>query len=265
MAAAVYCLLRARRSEDLHDHVLAGWWIGLGTLCKESMLAFVPLAILWLYFSAARGSGYANRARIGVLVMTITIVVAPWLIRNTLIYGRPVFTTGEGFGPGFRLWVGYNELTLSHYPWDTIDKSTASAYEALSTDERAELSRLGEVERDRWFLWRALEFIQKSPVTALKYAVVKVVAGFSPVISPTVGNWLRAVLYTASYLPLFVLATIGGVLARNRWHTMSIFYLLFPSFIGMSVIAHAHTSHRSYLDVYLMVLASYALVWLLQK
>jgi hypothetical protein len=32
---------------------------------------------------------------------------------DILIYGKPVFTTGEGFGPGFRLWVGFNELTLS--------------------------------------------------------------------------------------------------------------------------------------------------------
>jgi hypothetical protein len=234
-------------------------------LCKESMLAFVPLAILWLYFSSARGGGYGSRARIGVLVMTITIVVAPWLIRNMLIYGKPVFTTGEGFGPGFRLWVGYNELTLSHYPWDTIDKSTASAYEALSTAEQAELSRLGEVERDRWFLWRALEFIQKNPATAPKYAAVKVFVGFSPVISPTVGSWLRAVLYTISYLPLLVLAIMGGVLARNRWQTISLFYLPVLAFIGVTIVAHAHTSHRSYLDVYVMILASHALVWLLQN
>jgi hypothetical protein len=221
--------------------------------------------MLWLYFASSADQGHGSRARIGALLMAVAIVVVPWLIRNALIYGKPVFTTGEGFGPGFRLWVGYNEFTLTHYPWDSIDKSTAAAYEALSSAERAELSRLGELESDQWFLQRALAFIEQHPATALKYAVIKVLAGFSPIISPTVGNWLRAVLYTISYLPLLVLAIVGGILTWKRWRTLSIFYLLFLSFIGVSVVAHAHTSHRSYLDVYLMILAAHALVWLLSK
>jgi 4-amino-4-deoxy-L-arabinose transferase-like glycosyltransferase len=264
-AAAVYCLVRARGSGSLRDHLLAGWWIGLGLLCKESMLPLVPLAMLWLYFASSAGKGHGSRARIGALLMVVTIVVVPWLIRNALIYGKPVFTTGEGFGPGFHLWAGYNEFTLTHYPWDSIDKSVAAAYEALSSAERAELSRLGELDSDHWFFQRALAFIKQNPATALKYAVIKVIAGFSPIISPTVGNWLRAVLYTISYLPILVLAIVGGILTWKRWRTLSIFYLLFLSFIGVTVVAHAHTSHRSYLDVYLMILASHALVWLLPK
>jgi hypothetical protein len=56
-------------------------------------------------------------------------------------------------------------LTLVHYPY-TIDKSSALAHEAISPAERAELERLDEGGRERWFMRRAVAFIAKRPAAA---------------------------------------------------------------------------------------------------
>lgn len=234
--------------------------MGLDVLCREAIVPFVPLALAWLCWYERVPWRSAVRNKVGVTLLTTTLVVAPWLIRNAFVYGSPVLSGGEGFGVGYRLWVGYNDFTLVHYPWDTIDKSTALAYEALSPSERAELDRLDDGGRERWFMRRALGFIASHPTLVLEYAVVKVVAAFGPVLSPATGGSWRAAIYTASYLPILVLAFAGAVLARDRWRSLCVVYLMVASFLIVAISAHAHTSHRSYLDVYLVILASYALL-----
>jgi hypothetical protein len=169
-------------------------------------------------------------------------------------------SAGQGYGFGYRLWVGFNDFTLAHYPRESIDESTALAHEMLSPSERAEVDRLDGRDRDQWFLRRALGFIASHPRRAIEYATVKVITGFSPVLSPGSGSWWRRLFYTVSYTPILALGITGVILSRAHWRELSLIGLLVASFIVVTVTAHAHTSHRSYLDVYLAILASYTLV-----
>jgi len=56
------------------------------------------------------------------------------------------------------------------------------------------------------------------------------------------------------------LAPVGSILARDRWRTVCLVCLLVASFVVVAINTHAHNSHRSYLDVYLAMLASYPVV-----
>jgi 4-amino-4-deoxy-L-arabinose transferase-like glycosyltransferase len=257
---AVYALLTAGRSGSLGSHVLAGCWLGLDVLCREVIVPFVPLAVGWLVCYPKAVSRRGAVARAAVTLVATLLVVAPWLVRNATIYGRPVLSTGVGFGLGYRMWVGFNESTLAYYPWDSIDRSTALALERLSPADHAELDRLDELSADGWFMRRALSFIEAHPAQAGKYALMKVVAAFGPVLSPATGPWWRVGFHAVSYAPLVLLAVVGGVLARGRSRELSLVYLLAASFLPAAILAHAHTSHRSYLDVYVAILASYAVV-----
>lgn len=150
--------------------------------------------------------------------------------------------------------------SLGDYAEESIDRSTEAAYEALTASERAALGSLAVRERDGWFMQRALGFMASHPRTAIEYATVKVITGFSPALSPGTGSWWRRLFYTASYTPILALAITGAILPRAKWRQRSVAGLLVASFVAVTVTTHAHTSHRSYLDIYLAILASYALV-----
>ena len=65
--------------------------------------------------------------------------------------------------------------------------------------------------------------------------------------------------YLASYGPVSLLGALGMALTWRRWREHSLIYLLFLSFAGVTAVFWAHTSHRSYLDVYSVVFTSYVL------
>jgi len=52
-------------------------------------------------------------------------------------------------------------------------------------------------------------------------------------------------------------------LTRGRWREFGYIYLLFASFAMGTAVFWAHTSHRVYLDPYLMIFAAYAMryIW----
>jgi len=88
-------------------------------------------------------------------------------------------------------------------------------------------------------------------------AVRKVAAGFSWVFNPR-REPLVQVTYALSYVPISVFGVLGMVLTRRDWRMHSLIYLQFLAFIAVSAIFWAHTSHRAYLDVYLIVFAVFA-------
>jgi hypothetical protein len=55
---------------------------------------------------------------------------------------------------GFQFWMAHNAQTFSHFPAESIDLSTAAAYEALSREEKETLEALStdELAKSEWFL-----------------------------------------------------------------------------------------------------------------
>ena len=82
----------------------------------------------------------------------------------------------------------------------------------------------------------------------------KLIAGFSWKLNPPrepVAQWS----YAAFYAPASILGLAGMFLARRRRETLLI-AMAFVSFIGVTAVFWAHTSHRSYLDVYLFIFSA---------
>jgi hypothetical protein len=121
---------------------------GLATLTRELSLYLVPIAALWLLRprpgdAAARGRPGGLRppagglARAALLVLVAALTVAPWTIRNAIVFRAfiPVSTMG-----GLNLWQG--NTTLTHL----------QIYEVLAT-------KGGAVEQDRYCRQMARETI----------------------------------------------------------------------------------------------------------
>ena len=251
-AVTVFFLLKTSKYRHLSDSFLAGVFLSFAVLTRTTLLLTLPFAVLWLMFVLKN-----NRTKM-VLVMLLgfVIVSSPWLIRNVVIYGKPVFDIRSGVA----LWVGHNPYTLTGYPYEHIDKMTAKAWAAIPDVEKKEYSSLSEIKRDSWFKQKAIQFIRENPSNVLKGAILKVYAVMGWKLSPNTGSWVKNLSYTIAYLPLLLLGVVGAFLARDKWKELSIIYSLFFTFISISAVFLGHTNHRIYLDVYLMILAAYTIV-----
>lgn len=251
-AITIFFLLKSSKSMLLSNSFFAGVFLSLAVLTRTTLLIILPFAVLWFMIVLKNSRTKVILA----MLLGFVIVSSPWLIRNTIIYGKPLFVNGSGVA----LWNGHNPYTLTGYPYEHIDRMTDKAWAAITDKEKEEYRRLNELERDNWFKQRAIKFMKENPSSVFKGAILKTCAVMGWNISPDKGNWIRKITYTLSYLPILLLGIAGAFLARDKWKELSIIYSLFFTFIAVSAVYLGHTNHRIYLDIYLMILSSYAII-----
>jgi 4-amino-4-deoxy-L-arabinose transferase-like glycosyltransferase len=97
--AAVWWFDRAaasRADEAWKPAAIAGVLTGVGILVRPSMLLFVPFALGWLAWRRRVTTALA-------MALAVSLVVAPWSLRNVREYGRFVLVATEG---GVTFWTG---------------------------------------------------------------------------------------------------------------------------------------------------------------
>ncbi len=270
-ASAVLALYRARGAAPLRRALIAGLLLGLALMTRASLAPFVGAATVWLAWDTltwgasrgqARRDGYSRSAlKAAAVLLGLALTVGPWLVRNERVVGAPVLTTQSGFF----LWLAQNEMTFARYPEESIDVTLRDAVRAMTAEETAayqEASQRGELPRSEWFAAKGRAYMAAHPASVIVGAVRKNVAAFSPIMSPRrPARPLVLAIHALSYTPVLALALLGLglVAASRRLRDLVPFALLFGTFMVASGIFWAHTSHRVYLDVYLIVLAGHAL------
>ncbi len=255
-ALSVLLLLRARHMNSLTQWLLTGFALGAAVLTRPTLAPFALGVPVWL---ALFGSGPSPRKmyRVCAVLLPIGLTVGSWLVRNYFVIGAPVLTSETGR----YLWLGNNKATFTNYPSESIDRGEDSAVAALSPAEQQQFNALAghEVQESEWLRKKGLAYIRIHPLATADTAIRKIVAGFSWNFNP-VREPLVQTVYFLSYAPILVLGIAGMSLTRNRGRELSLIYLLLLTFAGVTAIFWAHTSHRSYLDVYLIIFSAFALL-----
>jgi 4-amino-4-deoxy-L-arabinose transferase-like glycosyltransferase len=251
-ALSVWLLLRASRLNRNRDWFLAGAAFGSIALVRASVAPTFGVALIWTAVWGAQGNAWAKLQKSAILSLAVVVMVGPWLIRTHHLTGAAVLSSQNGWA----LWVGNNTETFSHYPAESIDLSRNQAWSKLTPEDHAEIERLAddEIATSNWFVHRAMGFIRANPLLALKGAFRKVEAGFSWRLNPG-REPLAQAAYAVSYVPVAALGIVGMFYARRRREVVLI-GMLFLAFICVTAVFWAHTSHRSYLDVYWIVFAA---------
>jgi 4-amino-4-deoxy-L-arabinose transferase-like glycosyltransferase len=251
-ALSVFLLLRANRTASLAHWVAAGLTLGAAVLTRQTLAPFAAAALIWL----AIWGEQPRLRRFLTVGLAFGLAVVPWLVRNYFVVGAPVLTSEFGR----QLWNANNAKTFSHYPSESIDRSADEAFSALTPADQRELDGLSgnEIGESDWFLRKGIDYIEAHPDATLVAAVRKVAAGFSWRFNPVREPLVQAA-YLASYGPISILGVLGMLMTRSHWREHMPIYLLFLAFVAVTAIFWAHTSHRSYLDVYWIVFASYTL------
>ena len=251
-ALSVYLLLRASKLNRKGDWFLAGLALGLIALTRASVAPAAGVALVWIAVWGSRGSMRDKLLKTSLVLLAILVLVGPWLIRTYRLTGAPVLSSQTGRA----LWIGNNPQTFSAYPGRSIDISEGIAWTAVPEGDKADLERLGgdEIQKSNWFARRALVFIRDHPWLAIQGAFRKLGAGFSWRLNP-LREPLAQASYAAFYVPISILGTIGFFLGRRNRGVILI-AMLFLAFMCVTAVFWAHTSHRSYLDVFWIVLAA---------
>jgi 4-amino-4-deoxy-L-arabinose transferase-like glycosyltransferase len=251
-ALSVWLLLRARRLNRNLDWFLAGVVLGTLPLVRASIALAIAVGILWCFLWGASGSFSDKLRKSSLLALAVILMLGPWLFYTYRVTGIPVISTETGLA----LWVGNNPDTFSHYPAASIDRSRDEAMRNLSVTDTAQLAALAKDERatSNWYMHRALAFMRANPSAVLTGAVRKIEAGFSSRLNPHRERLAQAA-YFVGYFPVAVLGLLGMAMARKQPGTILV-ALLFLTFIAVTAIFWAHTSHRTYLDVYWIVFAA---------
>ena len=252
MALAVWLLLRAKTLNRKRDWFLAGLALGLVTLVRASVVPTVVAALVWTALWGAQGDVWERLQKSLIVLLAFSVTVTPWLIETYRLTGAPVLSSDTGRS----LWIGNNSETFSYYPVESIDRSADEAMSKLTAGELAELEQLAndKIAFSNWFSRRARVFIQSNPRLVLQRAFRKLEAGFSWRLNPQ-REPLAQAAYALGYVPVIVLGLAGMILAGRKSEVILI-GMLFLAFMGVTALFWAHTSHRSYLDVYLMVFAA---------
>jgi 4-amino-4-deoxy-L-arabinose transferase-like glycosyltransferase len=138
--------LAAARTSRPWAAVGAGLALGAATLTRGALALFLPISAIWLWRTSP-GKGLRQAA---LLTVAASAVLVPWMLRNSLILGRPAFVENSA---GYNLFIGYHPEGNGNF------------------DVRVSVIPLGildDNERDRWTTEQAVGFIRSDPGRALR-------------------------------------------------------------------------------------------------
>ena len=253
MAFSTWLLLRSRASCDARHWLASGASLGLSVMVRTTVTPFAFFAAAWLCLFGA-GAPRRRLWRASVVLGCVTLMIGVWMARNAEILGKPVMNSDTGLV----LWVAHNPATFDGYPAKSIDSTVPKAYALLSAAERKVLDSFGNdhLARDRWYMARGLAYLrQQSLGQILSEAGRKVWAGFSWTLNPEKPG-LTQWIYFLSYTPVLLLGLAGMTMHWRSWRLHSLIHAQFLIFMSVAAVIWSHTSHRTPLDVYLIIFAS---------
>jgi hypothetical protein len=274
----------------LRQQILTGLLLGLCVLCRPTLWAFAGLMLARWVVNFVRGGtlkaafgrpGLTNgKGRIGrsraisaasdpgtspnrttggkrrlpwLMVMTLVLTVAPWVVRNMLVMGRPILMTTHG---GYTLLLGnnpvfYREVVVQ--PWGTMwDGAVGDGQTKWAAAINAEMQAAGvtgEVSRDRWMRRRALDNIRAQPDQFLRACMLRLrrfwsltpsgaaARPLSPAVNVALGVWFGGI---------FVLAAIGLVrILRSGSPRWAPALLMLAAFVAVHLVYWSNARMRA--------------------
>jgi len=178
---------------------------GVGLACtlacyvRPSWLLAAPCFVSLLYL-LKRAAGTVHLATLAVFA-GLFLSLLPWAIRNQLAVGRPVLTT---------LWVGPSL-------YDGLNDSATGDSDMTFFKNDDLLQSMTEHEMDQHYRQKAWAFVAANPGRTIELGMAKIGRFWKP--WPNAQQfkawWMKAAV-AATFLPLIVLAVIGGWQMRNQ-------------------------------------------------
>jgi len=238
-AAALWAMTWLGQRPATWRTMIAGLLMALASLCRPTFLPWAAVILVVLLWQLA--IPWPRRLLLGIaFCLAVGIGLAPWIVRNQLLFGKPIASTTHG---GYTFYLANNP---SFYRWLRSDSPTAwqVPQEVASLDGYTDLTRMRELDRNQRAYDLAWEAIRDDPLMFAWSCVVRIGHLWRPLpqqlndpegpIART-SRWVVAGWYSAVYL----LALAG--LWRLKRQTLSL-----PWMWGLSLVACITLIHTFY-------------------
>lgn len=212
-------------------------------LFRMAVLPFLVLLTGWAFWRARSSSRPLRAWHVAVPVLVIAAAVAPWTIRNYMLYDRFMLL----------------ESQYGHVLWNSNHPDQGTSFRgAWVAPIPEELKGLNEVDLTNELLRRGRENILRDPkrFVLLSLSRVKYFFTFWPTTdSSTISNVSRVLSFGIT-LPFMVL---GLVLSRRHWRELLPLYLFLLVHYAVYVSSWVMIRYRVPADTVLLVFAGFAL------
>jgi 4-amino-4-deoxy-L-arabinose transferase-like glycosyltransferase len=248
LSLALILTLRLPSSTRIGDWLRYGALWGLLALTNGAALAVIPLLMLWVWLRSKRRTlPYFGRMVMAGLMCVLCI--SPWVIRNTVAFGTPIFRSG--LVPEF-----YGRKLMKEELQDSQDR-----FPRLQHPRELNLYReLGEIE---WVAARrheSIQLISASPLGFLRVSLTRALLYWfgDPYRFQSAGR--TALLSLAVFACIAVFGFLGLFLAWRRRVTYASFYAIpLLTFSFVYYISHVEARYRHPVEPYLIILTAYAI------
>jgi 4-amino-4-deoxy-L-arabinose transferase-like glycosyltransferase len=254
----VWCCLPIKGSRGVYWALGAGFVLGALLLCKPGFVFLVPLLPLWAWIVCGRERRLWLRA--GLIPLCSGLVLAPWVVRNQLVFGAfiPFSTLG-----GNALLGANNRLVVEDpalYGYCTMDHFLPEYRPALRAVD-------DEVKRDEVAKKFAVEWLWANTDKWFYLARMKFLRLWTPQYQGVERRWLR--LPVSGYYALILAFFVAGVVPitakflRER-HPAVIMQFLIASTIAMALVFQGQHRYRFPIDGLCIIMAAASVVWFLE-
>jgi 4-amino-4-deoxy-L-arabinose transferase-like glycosyltransferase len=264
LVAGIWLSYRTFDTRDWRYAAATGFVFGLGALTKPWVLLVLPVMVGW-WLQGTNWRRVIGLAAAGGL--SALVVLAPWMIRNTLLHGEPAFISTNG---GSNLHQG-NNLCVREY--------LARGWDAQWVDCLAQPPEgLSETALDRWHRQQALDYLRGNPRSWLPLLGTKLWVLWNPAIMPSgvppeaasADDPVR--LYSTSpfqlvrrihflYFGALVILGLVGAAVALRAHMEVLPLLAVLVCVTLTyVVFHPSTRYRSPADAFVFVFAAVGLL-----
>ncbi|HNX82003.1 MAG TPA: glycosyltransferase family 39 protein [Candidatus Omnitrophota bacterium] len=260
ICSAVYLFTDLLSATNTKKKIILGIITGVCVLERATFLPFFVLAWIWLYYNSPKKKEAAKTILISLI--SLIIIVSPWMIRNTLIFKRCVFIqTNQWWG----FWAGNNPQSSG----TLYMPSGINAIEASPREFQEKLMRLDEIGQMDLFKSASLAFVRQHPGQFMLLTVKKFFYFWW--FSPQAG-----ILYPALYLTwykiyysfILIFALIGLLQSVWKKESRSITILILLLFISNSLVHslyYLEGRHRWSLEPLLLIFFAHGCITLLHK
>lgn len=250
---------------------LVGALVGLTALCRPTVWAFVALASVVSVAGSLRLRTRGTARRFGEvvqdkwpIVVACGLILAPWVIRNAIVLGKPIVTTTHG---GYTLLLGNNNEAYRA----EVANPTGAAWDSQEFQQQTELvlkerhvHRSDEILRDGVQSDLAKNWIRRYPREFAESCWLRVrrfwnifPGGTDAGSLPKIAQWGVAVFFAIE-----LLAAAFGLwrMRRDEWAVWWPFVLLVLSFALVHVVYWSNMRMRAPVEPALALLAARGLL-----
>ena len=181
--------LSTRPEQTLGQRVCLGFCFGLAALCRPTIWPFGALAAVVCIWTMSRANNEKQGLRLllrrgGPVLMAVCLTVAPWIVRNAIVFQAFIPMTTHG---GYTLLLAnnpvfYDEVVSEGWRTTWQEDSLDQWQEILSQEMRETVPPIeGELSTNQWMTQRAINVIRSDGSAFLQSCRVRFLRFWNPV------------------------------------------------------------------------------------